>query len=69
MKVTMRVQMSGTRDGVDWPAPGESISLPDDEAAQLLAQGMAVVPGGIESASAEPVAETAEAAKATRRKA
>lgn len=41
MNVTMRVQISGTRDGQDWPAPGASIDVPDDEAAQLLALGLA----------------------------
>jgi hypothetical protein len=41
MNVTMKVQISGTRDGQDWPAPGTSIDLPDDEAAQLLALGLA----------------------------
>ena len=42
MKVTMRARLSGTRNGEDWPADGESIDLPDDEAVQLLNQGMAV---------------------------
>ena len=36
MIVTMLRQLSGTRDGVDWPAPGESIDLTDDEAATLI---------------------------------
>lgn len=45
MIVTMRRQISGTRDGVDWPAPGETIDVPDDEAATLIALGHAVVPG------------------------
>lgn len=41
MRVKMRHQISGTRDGVAWPAPGEEIDLPDDEAVTLLRQGMA----------------------------
>ncbi len=45
MIVTMRRQISGTRDGVDWPAPGETIDVPDEEAASLIALGHAVVPG------------------------
>lgn len=42
MKVTMRHKISGQRDGADWPDPGETIDVPDDEAVMLLAQGMAV---------------------------
>ena len=43
MIVTMIRQISGTRDGVDWPAPGESIDVPDDEAAGLIDNGLAKV--------------------------
>lgn len=45
MKVTMRVRISGTRDGVDWPGIGESIDVPDAEGADLCAQGYAVPAG------------------------
>lgn len=45
MIVTMRRQISGTRDGVDWPAPGETIDVPDDEAATLIALGHAEADG------------------------
>lgn len=41
MRVKMRGQISGTRDGKDWPAPGEVIDLPDAEAVQLIGQHMA----------------------------
>lgn len=40
-KVTMRFQISGTRDGLDWPAPGDIIDVPADEADSLVAQGLA----------------------------
>lgn len=56
MQVRMRVQISGTRDGVDWPAPGESIKVGDGEGRDLCAAGLA-----------EPIAE--EPRKATARKA
>ncbi|GAA4849716.1 hypothetical protein GCM10023403_10600 [Pseudonocardia benzenivorans] len=46
MRVRMKHQISGTRDGVEWPAPGEEIDLPDDEAAAVCHTGMG-----------EPVAE------------
>lgn len=39
----MTVQMSGTRDGADWPARGELLNVSDDEGAQLIAAGLADV--------------------------
>ena len=41
MKVKMNTQLSGTRDGADWPAPGEVADLPDAEAADMIAAGLA----------------------------
>lgn len=41
MKVKLKTQISGTRNGEDWPARGEVISLPDAEAASLCASGLA----------------------------
>lgn len=61
MRVKMRHQMSGTRDGVAWPAPGEEITLPDDEATTLLNQGMA------EAVEDKGEPEKATAPKATTR--
>lgn len=46
MKIKMKVGITGTRDGVRWPAPGGEITVPDSEGADLCAQGLA-----------EPVAE------------
>lgn len=48
----MAVHLSGSRDGVDWPAIGEVLIVPADEAASLIASGLA-------SAGAEPAVETA----------
>jgi hypothetical protein len=45
----MRIQITGTRDGVRWPAPGGVVDLPDHEAARLCANGRA-----------EPVADVEE---------
>lgn len=53
--VRMVKQMSGSRDGDDWPEPGNTIDVEQDEARQLVAQGMAENPGGTKQA------ETAEA--------
>jgi hypothetical protein len=50
MKVRMRVQVSGQRNGAEWPPVGSVIDLPDDEAAGYCAGGMA-----------EPVTTFAEA--------
>ena len=41
-KVIMRVGVSGTRSGQDWPAPGEVLVCDEDEARQLCANGMAI---------------------------
>lgn len=43
MLVKMQTQISGTRDGVDWPAPGEIVNVSDDEAAMLVANGLAEI--------------------------
>jgi hypothetical protein len=41
MLVTMKVGMTGTRDGEDWPGIGEVVDLPDAEANDLIAADMA----------------------------
>lgn len=41
MRVKMLQQVSGSRDGKDWPAPSEEMTLPDTEGAALCATGMA----------------------------
>lgn len=48
----MTVQMSGTRNGDDWPAKGTSIALPTAEAEALIACGNAVA-GKVETATVE----------------
>jgi membrane protein involved in colicin uptake len=56
--VRLVARISGTRDGEDWPAPGETIALPEAEANQLLLNGMAVTPD-VETATANGAVETA----------
>lgn len=76
-KKTVRLvgRISGTRDGKDWPAPGETIALPEEEANQLLLSGLAVNPdvetatattAGVETATRgnQPLRQTAATAKA-----
>lgn len=62
MKVKMLFQISGTRNGVDWPAPGETVDLPDDEAAELVAQGQAAVTDTGDDAAVPQKAAPAETA-------
>lgn len=72
MRVIMAGVVSGTRDGQDWPKVGESIDLPADEAASLIAAGIAVAAptkAVAETAAVAPKAETAAAAKPSARKA
>lgn len=52
----MTSQISGLRDGKEWPAPGETIDLPDDEA-------NLVVSGGHAEMSDEPEPEPVKAEK------
>mgnify|MGYP006058158817 FL=1 len=58
MKVRMKTQLTGTRNGVRWPAPGGEVTLPDNEGADLCAAGLA-----------EPVAERAQPETATPKRA
>ena len=55
MRVKLIVQLSGTRDGAEWPARGETVDLPDDEAVSLLGAGIAVPLGEapVESAAVD----------------
>ena len=58
MKVKMREQITGYRNEVAWPSPGQVVDLPDVEAAKLCAAGRAepVVEDRVEKAVA-PAAE------------
>lgn len=41
MKIKMRYQVTGTRDGVKWPPRGGIVDLPDAEAEGMVRQGYA----------------------------
>lgn len=41
-KVIMRVGISGSRNGRDWPQPGDTLECDQEEALQLCASGIAV---------------------------
>ncbi|MFD7428410.1 hypothetical protein ACFV6Z_15380 [Streptomyces sp. NPDC059818] len=55
MRIRMLQQMSGTRNGEDWPARGAVTDLPTGEAQHLVASGIA------EEVGDEPEVETATA--------
>lgn len=57
----MKVEMSGTRNGVEWPGRGEALMVGDREGADLCAAGLAepVVEDQVEKAVApEPEKRT-----------
>ena len=59
MRVRMLRQISGTRNGSAWPAPGGEIELPDDEALTLCRQHMAEpVPAAKAETAAAPKPNT-----------
>jgi len=64
MRVRMRVTMSGTRDGEEWPPRGAETELPDGEAADLCAAGLAVPVSDTD----DTTVETATAPEATERR-
>lgn len=59
MKIEMRVAITGTRDGVDWPNVGDTIDLPAAEAADLIAGGLAVAVDSKAAKAAPADVETA----------
>ncbi|MFF4752657.1 hypothetical protein ACWD5R_11425 [Streptomyces sp. NPDC002514] len=58
MRVRMKVTISGTRDGEPWPERGGVVDLPDGEAGQMIAAGLAVEDDGTAGGEA-PVEEHA----------
>lgn len=41
MLITMKSQITGTRNGEEWPAVGGTIDIPDLEAADMIEAGLA----------------------------
>ena len=61
MKVRMKQKITGTRAGKEWPNIGDTIDVPDSEAADLIRID-AAEPVGREAAVVQPAAtETATA--------
>lgn len=57
MRVRMKVTISGTRDGEPWPEKNGVVDLPDGEAEQMIASGLAAPDDDAEEG--EPVEENA----------
>lgn len=70
MRVQMRAQITGTRDGELWPGPGVEVDLPDEEGAALCASGHAVpaVSGPVVERATAPAGEERDAEVPARRK-
>lgn len=64
MRVMMLAQVSGTRNGRPWPAVGKTVDLPDGEAAQLCAAGLAETAKDRTEKATPPKPEAAEPAPA-----
>jgi hypothetical protein len=55
MFIRMLFEITGTRNGQPWPKRGGLIELPNDEAKNLIAQGLAVhIDAPVEVAEAAP---------------
>ncbi|MFZ3569956.1 hypothetical protein ACOKM5_23400 [Streptomyces sp. BH097] len=63
MQVRMKVTMSGTRNGQDWPPRGELVDLPEAEADDMVRAGLAEMPDEADESEA-PQVEEATAPKA-----
>ncbi|MEU6344480.1 hypothetical protein ABZ883_26430 [Streptomyces sp. NPDC046977] len=68
MQVRMKTTLSGTRDGQPWPARGELVDLPDEEAAHMVSVGLAETADGDEPVVEEATAPEAERSTPTGRK-
>lgn len=49
MKIRMKVDVSGVRDGQPWPPRGEEVEVGDQEGADLCAAGIAEPVAAVES--------------------
>lgn len=66
LAVILKVRISGTRDGKEWPEPGTLVVLPKEEALGLVRGGTAALPvrpGTEKAVDTAPVEYAAELAK------
>lgn len=66
MKIRLKTVITGLRNGVPWPAVGETTEIPDNEAAEMCGAGLAEPVAVKESDKAEkrPAAKRGETRKA-----
>lgn len=64
-KIEIVARISGSRDGVDWPAVGETLTVPAEEAADLVRLGFARI---VEVKAVKETVERAVAPKAETRR-
>lgn len=73
MRILMLADISGTIDGQDWPRKGNEFDVPENVAADLIANGFAEAvarkTAKVEAAAVDPVTETAAAPKPRARRA
>ena len=63
MQVRLLATITGTRNGEEWPARGDVITVPDAEAVDLLNAGLAAPVVSVESAAMQSPPESAAVAK------
>lgn len=63
--VEITARISGSRDGVEWPSVGGTLSVPDEEATDLVRLGFARI---VEAKAVKEPVERAVAPKAETRK-
>lgn len=62
MRVRMTADISGSRNGVDWPKRGEVLELPNEEAKDYLNSGLVEAVKGNEEQHAVPADDDVETA-------
>ncbi|MEU2924204.1 hypothetical protein ABZ636_03955 [Streptomyces sp. NPDC007251] len=65
MRVRMKIDVSGSRDGRAWPRRGETLDVPDDEGMRLCASGMAEPVGNVDSDVEKAIPESAHERQVT----
>jgi hypothetical protein len=68
MKIKMKINLTGTIDGQEWPAIGGTIEVADHVGADMIANRFAEADETVETAAVNPVKETAAKPAAKTRK-
>jgi hypothetical protein len=68
MKIKMKINLTGTIDGQEWPSIGGTIEVADHVGADMIANRFAEADETVETAAVNPVKETAAKPAAKTRK-